>query len=193
MNEPIEEIQDQIEEWESHLDGEEFEKTLLAKFGSLRRGEPGRAELLCSLAERRLSRGDPVQAREWFERAVDEPGEVIIDPRCGVLQCCLALEAGEEVSALERDLRRASASGDWRGAFHEHIGETFELAGQLERALRWFTMGVRDLDLMVKEPTTSELICLNGRRRVRRKLDKPLDAFDVYTDEEGAHGQERHD
>ena len=59
MSEPIEEIQDQIEDWEGRLDGEEFEQTLLAKFESLHHGEPGRAELLCSLAERRLSLGDP--------------------------------------------------------------------------------------------------------------------------------------
>jgi len=193
VSEPIEEIQDQIEDWEGRLDGEEFEQTLLAKFESLHHGEPGRAELLCSLAERRLSLGDPTRAREWFDMAVDEPGEVIIDPRCGLLQCLLALESNDELSALERELRRASAAGEWRGAFHEHIGETFELAGQLERALRWFNMGVRNLDLRWEDPTVSELLCLDGRHRVRRELGKPPDALDVETDEYHHDRQVHHD
>jgi tetratricopeptide (TPR) repeat protein len=171
VSQPIEETQGQTEE---------LEETLLAKFESLQLGEPGRAELLCSLAERRLSRGNYAGAQAWFERAVSEPGDVIIDPRCGLLASLLAQERNEDVLALEVELRRVSASNEWRGAFHEHLGEAFETARQPERALRWFNMGVRDLDLTRDEPTASELLCLNGRDRVRRTLGRPQDALDVY-------------
>jgi tetratricopeptide (TPR) repeat protein len=171
VSEPIEESQGQTEE---------LEETLLAKFESLQPGEPGRAELLCSLAERRLSRGNYTGAQAWFERAVNEPGDVIIDPRCGLLASLLAQDRNEDVLALEGELRRVSAANEWRGVFHEHLGQAFEAAGQPERALRWFNMGVRDLDLTLDEPTPSELLCLNGRDRVRRKLGRPQDALDVY-------------
>jgi tetratricopeptide (TPR) repeat protein len=193
VSEPIDEIQDQIEEWEGQLDGEEFEQTLLAKFESLRPGEPGRAELLCSLAERRLSRGNFTGAQEWFEQAVNETGDVIIDPRCGLLASLLAQERHDDVLALEGELRRVSAAGEWRGGFHEHLGETFEAAGQPERALRWFNTGVRDLDLMLDEPTTSELLCLHGRDRVRRQLGRPQDSLDVYLEDYRRNWQAPHD
>lgn len=181
MTESFEDITDQIEEWEWQLDDDEYHDTLLDKFESLAAGDPGRAELLYCIGERRRMRGDPAGALSCFERAVTEPGEVTIDPRSGVLQCLLGLERSSDAETLERRLRKASAGGDWRGAFHEHVGEVLELAGRPHQGLRWFNMGIRDLD--PEDPTTAEIMCLNGRYRIRRDLNLQLDSLDVYTDE----------
>lgn len=181
VTESFEDITDQIEEWEWQLDDEDYHAALLEKFESLAPGDPGRAELLYCIGERRLMRDDPAGALPWFERAVMEPGEVTIDPRSGVLQCLLELDRSADAETLERELRKASADGDWRGAFHEFVGEVLELSGRPRQGLRWFNMGVRDLDR--DDPLTAEISCLYGRYRVRRALDLPRDSLDVYTDE----------
>ncbi len=180
VTEDFDDIRDQIEEWEWQLDGEDFEATLVDKFDSLAPGDPGRAELLYSVGER-WEGDDPQRALPWFERAVAEPGQVTLDPRGGVLNCLLALGRDTDADELERQLRRASAAGEWRGAFHDHVGEVLELAGRTRQALRWFNMGLRDFDL--DDPDVDDLGCLNGRYRVRRGLDLPYDLLDVYLDE----------
>jgi hypothetical protein len=182
VTESLEEIQDQIEAWEWQLTDDEFQTALLTKYESLVPGAPGRAELLYSAGERLVMRGKAEPGLRMFERAADEPGELTIDPRCGILECLLALDRGEEALQLERELRRASATGQWRGVFHEHIGGTLVEAGMLQLALRWFNMGLREVDFTA-EPTMSEIGCLNGRYLIRRDSDQPLDALDVYIDE----------
>ena len=190
MTESFEDITDQIEEWEWQLDDEDFQATLLEKFESLAAGDPGRAEVLYSIGERRLMRDDPAGALPWFEQAVAEPGQVTIDPRSGVLQCLLELGRSSEAEILERELRRSSALGDFRGAFHEYIGEVLELSGHLREGLRWFNIGVRDLD--TADPTITAITCLNGRHRIRRHLDLPLDSLDLYIDEYREYSRAHH-
>jgi hypothetical protein len=110
-----------------------------------------------------------------------------MDPRSGVLECLLALGRDDEADELEKALRRASAQGDWRGAFHEVVAETLELAGRPHQAHRWFNIGVRDIDL--EDPDVGATSCLYGRYRVRRDLGLARDSLDVFADEFREHSR----
>jgi hypothetical protein len=181
MDATYDEMLDLLEEWQVTLDDDEFEATVRKQIDSLAPGAPGRAQLLYSLGSQCLRLEDRDGALVWFERAAEEPGEVIIDPRRGTLQGLLEDGRNEEADALERELRRSSAAGDYRGFFHEPIAVTLEMNGRQKAALRWFSIGVLALD--PDDPTAEEIGCLNGRYRIRRSLDLPMDQLDLIADE----------
>ncbi len=188
MTGSFDDVCDQLEELEATLAPAACLAAVEELVGGLAPGAPGRAEALFFAGEKALLSGDAATARTWLERAAAEPGEVTIDPRAELLGCLLLLGEDAEVETLLAELRKASAGGDFRGTFHEVVGEVLEQAGRLEEAERWFNIGLVALD--EHDPTDSEEICLIGRHRVRRLLDKPLDRLDTVADNYRDHYRE---
>lgn len=167
---------DELEQIAAEPDGDrraaEYERVL----SGLAPGGEGWAETLMCLAEERKLAGRLDDARDLYRQAFDDGGRTVLDAQAGLLD--VALAAGDDARAdellgllLTRSRNDELVVGDY-----EWIGEQLEAAGRLRQALRWFTIPVRDL-----QPGATELMpitCLDGRFRVRRALDLPLDAYD---------------
>ena len=65
----------------------------------------------------------------------------------------------------------------------ERVADALEEVGRLREAMRWFTIGLRDLDPQQDLPAFEEEYALMGRSRVRRALDLPPDHYDVLARE----------
>ncbi|MCW2769743.1 MAG: hypothetical protein JWR27_1176 [Aeromicrobium sp.] len=138
-------------------------------------GQEGRAETLARLAEEEGALGRPDEARATYQRAIDDGGRTILDPLVGLLDLSLEHGADDADDLLAALLTRSRADRLVIGDY-EWIGESLEEAGRVREALRWFTIPLRDIqpgdiDLM-------PVVCLDGRWRVRRALDLPIDAYD---------------
>ncbi|MET0953193.1 MAG: hypothetical protein ABWX57_07885 [Aeromicrobium sp.] len=142
-------------------------------------GQEGRAETLARLAEElgALDRTD--EARATYQQAIDDGGRTILDPLVGLLDLSLQHQADDADDLLAQLLTRSRADQLVIGDY-EWIAESLEEVGRLREALRWFTIPLRDIqpgdiDLM-------PIVCLDGRWRVRRALDLPVDAYDEAHD-----------
>jgi hypothetical protein len=139
-------------------------------------GHDGRAEVLMCLGDDLLGDGQLDAAQAVYEEARDEGGRTVLDPHVGLLDVALARGDGELADELLVLLLAKSRADELVVGDYEWIGELLEEAGQLRAALRWFTIPLRDIqpgdvDLM-------PILCLDGRWRVRRALDLPVDAYD---------------
>lgn len=146
---------------------------LLAALGP---GEDGRAEVLSRMAEDLMTDDRRDEARETYQAAVDDGGRTILDPRTGLLDIALADGDDARVDELLAQLMVRSRADELVVGDYEWIAESLEDSGRLRAALRWFTIPLRDIqpgdiDLM-------PVVCLDGRWRVRRALDLPVDAYD---------------
>lgn len=114
-------------------------------------------------------------------RAVEAPGPSHPDARAWLHGGLLAAGRVDEAHALAEQVRRSAPTD---GDVYEFIGETYEAAGDLGRAHRWFTLGATRLQRLVEDgaddsPTVSWLtMLLRGRWRVRRAMGMPLDEDD---------------
>jgi tetratricopeptide (TPR) repeat protein len=143
-------------------------------------GQDGHAEVLTVLADDLTSAGQLDDGEAAYQQAIDDGGRTVLNPHVGLLDVALArgddVRAGELLSILLVKSRADElVVGDY-----EWIGDSLEEAGRLRAALRWFTIPLRDiqpgdLDLM-------PVIALDGRWRVRRALDLPVDAYDEAHD-----------
>jgi tetratricopeptide (TPR) repeat protein len=123
--------------------------------------------------------GDHAAALEVFRRAATAEGVVEPDVRCFLHRALMSV--GDEPAArlLAEEVRRsASADPD----VYATIGETYERAGDLREAHRWLNLALQRVGAEV--PDDDERWGLNllllsiVRRRIRRALDQPADAFD---------------
>ncbi len=139
-------------------------------------GELGRAEVMTCLADDLETQGQLDEARAMYDEALADGGRTVFDPHIGLLS--VEIEAGNTARVdelLARLLTRSRA--DQLGiSEHEWIAETLEEAGRLRESLRWFTIPLRDIQ--PGDVTMMPIACLNGRWRVRRALDLPIDAYD---------------
>jgi tetratricopeptide (TPR) repeat protein len=148
-------------------------RRMLATF---RPGQEGRAETLSRIADELVEDGQLDAARAAYQDVVDDGGRTILSPLAGLLD--IALKQHDDARAdelLGRLLAQSRADALVVGDY-EWVAEALEEAGRLRQALRWFTIPLRDiqpgdLDLM-------PAIVLDGRWRVRRALDLPIDAYD---------------
>jgi tetratricopeptide (TPR) repeat protein len=139
-------------------------------------GDEGRAEILANLADELTTDGQLDEAETLYEDVIADGGRTVLDPHIGLLS--VALERVDDARAdelLALLLTRSRADQLVIGDY-EWIGEILEDAGRLRAALRWFTIPLRDIqpgdiDLMPE-------LALDGRWRVRRELDLPVDAYD---------------
>jgi tetratricopeptide (TPR) repeat protein len=139
-------------------------------------GDEGRAEILSCLADELRTDGALDEARTTYQDAIDDGGRTILDPRAGLL--AVALTSGDDATADEllATLLTRSRAGDLVVGDHEWIADSLEAAGRLRAALRWFTIPLRDID--PGDVDRMPIMCLDGRWRVRRALDLPVDAYD---------------
>jgi tetratricopeptide (TPR) repeat protein len=185
------EIEELIDEWEMTLGAAQRLPRVDELLGTLPPGSPGRTSVLSYRGEvlRMLDRDD--EAVTAFELAVAEGGTDTIDPRALLLDALFRLGRDAEAEALLEGLRAASAADDVRGSLYNWIGDLLAERGDLNRAHRWFNLGIRDLDPSLDVPDHDEEECLLGRRRVREQLGLPPDRFDLLRDEILARRRER--
>ena len=88
---------------------------------------------------------------------------------------------GGETEPLLDDLRRRGPRLPAEAI--ERIADALEEAGRLQQAMRWFTIGLRDLDPQQDLPAYEEEYALIGRSRVRRALDLLPDHYDALARE----------
>lgn len=139
-------------------------------------GEEGRAEVLSCLADELRAEGRLDEARTTYQEAVDDGGRTILDPHAGLLAVALADGDDARADELLTTLLARSRAGDLVVGDHEWIADSLEEAGRLRAALRWFTIPLRDID--PGDVDRMPPMCLDGRWRVRRALDLPVDAYD---------------
>lgn len=150
---------------------------LLATFSP---GQEGRAEVLMCRADD-LADGDRLdEAEVSYQAAVDDGGRTVLDPHVGLLVVALVRQDVARIEDLLSTLITMSRADRLVLGDYEWIAESLEDAGHLRTALRWFTIPLRDIqpgDLDLMPP-----LCLDGRFRVRRALDLPVDAYDEAHD-----------
>ncbi|GAA4157960.1 hypothetical protein GCM10022286_10230 [Gryllotalpicola daejeonensis] len=132
-----------------------------------------RSYVLSVAADDFLSAGDDERALAVAHEAADasEPGSW--DGVVSLVRAHLGLGAVDEARAVADEARHAAASDP---AIAEMIGDAFELGDQLALAERWYTIGLRGLDVAESRFWRERL--LRDRHRVRRDQSKPLDGFD---------------
>jgi tetratricopeptide (TPR) repeat protein len=154
----------------------EYERLL----ADLAHGQEGRAEVLACLADELVDDGRLDDAEAAYQEAVDDGGRTVLEPRAGLLAVALARGDDSRADELLADLLATSRTDGLVIGDYEWIAESLEDAGRLREALRWFTIPLRDIqpgDLELMPP-----LCLDGRWRVRRALDLPVDAYDEAHD-----------
>lgn len=144
--------------------------------GELPPGREGHAEVLTVLADDLTSDGQLDEAQSTYQAAIDDGGRTILNPHVGLLNVALTQADDARADELLALLLTKSRADELVVGDYEWIGESLEESGRLRAALRWFTIPLRDiqpgdLDLM-------PVIALDGRWRVRRALDLPVDAYD---------------
>lgn len=156
----------------------------LAAFDDLLRtfepGQEGRAEVLMCRADELLDAGRLDEAERAYREAVHDGGRTVLHPLAGLLVISLHRDDDPAVDDLLAELIALSRSDRLVLGDYEWIAESLEDAGRLKAALRWFTIPLRDIqpgDLELMPP-----LCLDGRWRVRRALDLPVDAYDEAHD-----------
>lgn len=177
----FEEILDEVEELGSSLSHAELARLLEGRAHALAPGSPGRAAWLTCAGESWELAGDLSRARTCFEEAVDDGGGSYIDPRAEL--AAVLLEGGDTQRAddLLTELRRDVEAGRGGEFVPATVGEALELHGRLEEALTWFNAGLTGA--VAEQTGDLDIVCLNGRFRVRRALGLPYDNHDRLTEQ----------
>jgi len=177
----LDEILDEVQSLAEQLSGESLPLLFEERARGIAPGAPGRAAWLTHAGERWEMEGDLVRAKACYEEAARDGGETYLDPRAEMLNVLLELGETDRVNELLADLRRDLKAG-WEGRYvHEMVGESLELHGRLDEAMRWFSAGLTHSQR--DDPETVDLGCLNGRWRVRRALGLPHDRYDELCEE----------
>lgn len=177
----LEEIQDDVEALAAQLPGPRLAALCEERARGIAPGAPGRAEWLTQAGDRWQMEGDLDRAKACFEQAAQDGGRTNLDPRCSLVDVLLEMGDTPRADEILADLRRDLKAG-WSDPFvHEMVGETLELHGRLEDALRWFSSGLTRAER--EDPDAIDIGCLNGRYRVRRALGLPVDRYDLLCEE----------
>ncbi|MET0928349.1 MAG: hypothetical protein ABWX74_02475 [Aeromicrobium sp.] len=139
-------------------------------------GAEGHAEVLTCMADELTWRGDLAQAEATYRAAIHDGGRTVLSPYTGLLNIALGRGDDAEVDEYLALLLTKSRADKLVVGDYEWIAESLEESGRLRAALRWFTIPLRDI-----QPGDVDLMppgCLQGRYRVRRTLELPIDAYD---------------
>ena len=74
-----------------------------------------------------------------YRRAIDTPGDALLDPRSHLISLLLQRGDRAEAEALDRELRRARPD---TSATYEYMSEVWAEHGETQRALGWVTRGL---------------------------------------------------
>jgi hypothetical protein len=180
-DELLDEILGDVEALRTQLPRESLGPLFEERARGLAPGAPGRAAWLTHAGEQWEMNGDPARARACYEEAARDGGAAYIDPRAEMLNVLFELGETGRVDELLAELRRDLEAG-WEGRFvHEFVGESLELHGRLDEALRWYTDGLSRAQR--EDPENIDVSCLNGRYRVRRALELQQDRYDLLAEE----------
>ncbi|MET0766842.1 MAG: hypothetical protein ABW075_11030 [Aeromicrobium sp.] len=139
-------------------------------------GVEGHAEVLTCLADELKWQGQLDEAEATYRAAIADGGRTVLAPQTGLLNIALGRGDDAEIDEFLALLLTRSRADELVIGDYEWIAESLEEAGRLRTALRWFTIPLRDI-----QPGDIDLMpvgCLDGRWRVRRALELPVDAYD---------------
>lgn len=135
-------------------------------------GDVSRAAILVLAAEEWRQAGRPDRALEYFERAVQDGGEVSVDPRAGIADTLFELGRPAEARQVIEAIR---AEGRVSPATALTITETLVAYGDLHAAHGWATEGA----LASPAGTGEHAALLRTRYRIRVDLGLPEDELDA--------------
>ncbi|MEU8173477.1 hypothetical protein AB0C14_11425 [Microbispora hainanensis] len=138
-------------------------------------GEMSRAAILVLAAEEWRSAGQPATALDRYRSALEDGGEVPVDPRAGIADTLFELDRREEARAVIAAVR----SGEWNPATALTIAETLMAYGDLDAAHEWATDGIRACGATGSGIRDS---LLRTRYRIRVDLGLPEDDLDALLD-----------
>ncbi|GAA2998305.1 hypothetical protein [Streptosporangium longisporum] len=147
-------------------------ETLVETYAS---GDISRAAILVLAAEEWRQAGQPARALDCFQQAVDDGGEVGVDPRAGIADTLFELEQPGEAREVIEAIR---AGGDVTAATALTIAETLVAYGDLTEAHRWATEGA----YRAEQGGGEHLALLRTRYRIRVDLGLPEDELDALLD-----------
>ena len=176
----LDEVHDLIDSWEIKPEVETLGPAT-ELFASMAVGDPGRLDVLHVIADHRAMRGEVDDALALLDQAgptSDDDADVLQSMRAAYL---IDGDRSDEAEPLLRDLRRRGAHLPHEAI--ERVAEALEEDGRLREAMRWFTIGLRDLDPQRDLATHEEEYALVGRWRVRQALGLPPDHYDVLARE----------
>lgn len=131
------------------------------------------AYLLLEAGEQLDLAGDAEAALEAYRASAARPETTVPDARAFVVHTLVGLGRVEEAEELSEQLRRSRPAD---AQTYELVGETWEAAGELDRANRWFTRGLMLAEEQQERGTFAVLLI--SRRRVRRAIGFPPDGYD---------------
>lgn len=187
----VEAIADEVEELWGRFPPAALALDLEHRADELAPGTPGRAAWLVHAGEHWDMAKDFDRARSCYERAMEDGGSAWIDPRASLISLLLDQGVVAHADELMGALRRDIATNGAMGPVHDWVGEALELHGRPHDALRWYGAGLTYLER--EDPDGSHLTCLNGRFRVRRALDLPVDRYDELCESEREEARRRFD
>ncbi len=138
-------------------------------------GEVSRAAILVMAAEEWRQAGQAARALASYQQALDDGGEVSVDPRAGIADTLFELDRPDEARELVESIK---ADGRADPATALHVAETLLAYGDLPGAHEWATEGI-----LASEGTggTRDAL-LRTRYRIRVDLGLPEDDLDALLD-----------
>jgi hypothetical protein len=135
-------------------------------------GDVSRAAILSLAAEEWRQAGQPTRALESLQRAVEDGGEVSIDPRAGIADTLFELDRPDEAREV---IKAIHAEGAATPGTSLTIAETLTAYGDLPAAHEWATRGALASEAGSGEHTA----LLRARYRIRVDLGLPEDELDA--------------
>ncbi|SDG43055.1 hypothetical protein SAMN05421505_104120 [Sinosporangium album] len=135
-------------------------------------GEVSRAAILVLAAEEWRQAGQAARALTSFQSAIDDGGEVIVDPRAGIADTLFELDRPDEAREL---IDVIHSEGRVNPATALTVAETLVAYGDLRAAHEWATQGV----LGGQEGSGDHSALLRARYRIRVDLGLPEDELDA--------------
>ncbi len=138
-------------------------------------GEVSRAAIFLLAAEEWRQAGQPAMALDRFQRALDDGGDVSVDPRAGMADTLFELDRPDEAREIIEAIRGEPSVDPLTSL---SVAETLVAYGDLHGALEWATKGVRSCT----EGGGVRDTLLRTRYRIRVDLGLPEDDLDALLD-----------
>lgn len=143
-----------------------------------------RAEVLARAGRQWQLAGNPDAARQLYQGALDDGGDVQGDARAHLADALFELGDGEGARSLLAQLREAQPIDP---AVYHSVAETLEAHRDLAGAAEWATAGIRICREQRPDPHTLDML-LRTRFRVRRDMGLGEDEYDELLDSSPATG-----
>jgi tetratricopeptide (TPR) repeat protein len=176
----LEDIFDEVEELTYSLPAATRGETLEARALDLPVGARGRAEMLTTASDWFVIDGRVDDALRCAEAGLADGTPTHFDARIYVLMAALAAGLLDRADEVEKELRQRLPDRGTRLVTIQWAAEVLENAGRLRQALRWYSLGLREVDPAdLDEYDEWAMPLLQGRWRVRRELGAAADGYDL--------------